>query len=813
MHHKGEYNNFASQKLNVMRKVLLIPLFVLGMPAVAQVDSLRNVALEEVVISSPKEYDNLRDMPMAVSQIGNLQLQQNEVTAIKSVASMVPNLFVPDYGSRLTSAIYIRGIGSRSGTSAVGLYVDNIPYIDKSAFDFNFYDIERVDVLRGPQGTLYGRNTMGGLIKVHTFSPLNHDGTYLNMGFATQDSHRRISLSHYHHLINTFALSAAAYYEGSNGFFRHSKTNDKVDGMEAGGGRIRGIWKPNHHWMADFNISYDYTDEGAYPYFYTGTLKGEESYPDEKGKITNNTPNKYRRGIFNAGLNLEFQTENFTLNAVTGFQNLSDRMFMDQDFLSTDIYTLEQKQRLNSLNEEITLKNKNEGKWQWVTGVNATAQWLKTNGPVNFCPDGVKWLQGIINGYMPDLSASGITSMGVTVNDETLLMDGVFKTPVLNTALFHQSTFHLSDALSATIGLRLDYEHTHLDYDEKGLIHYDFMMGSKKMPVSLKDQEVVPSYVGNLNRDYLQLLPKFAINYAFNKSNNLYVTVSKGFRSGGYNVQMFSDLLQGKMRNEMMLGIKQGTTAYLQDLASKGMPQMVIDMIIGNLDKMPVTELPEVSDAAVYKPEYSWNYEVGTHLSSANNKLKADVALFYVDTRNQQISRFSPNGFGRIMVNAGRSESYGFELSGSATMRTLQNQELTLNLNYGYTHAKFKEYDEGNGHDYSGNYVPFVPKHTLNASATYRIYTDRAWPSSVNLALDYIGTGKLYWTEANSASQKYYNQMNAHITLCGSTVNVNLWIHNLTNIRYNTFYFESMGRGFEQHNKPIQMGVDLQLHF
>ena len=63
----------------------------------------------------------------------------------------------------------------------MGLYVDNVPYIDKSAFDFNYADIERIDVLRGPQGTLYGRNTMGGLIKVHTKSPFSYQGTDLRL--------------------------------------------------------------------------------------------------------------------------------------------------------------------------------------------------------------------------------------------------------------------------------------------------------------------------------------------------------------------------------------------------------------------------------------------------------------------------------------------------------------------------------------------------------------------------------------------------------------------------------------------------------
>ena len=67
---------------------------------------------------------------------------------------------MPDYGSKLTSPVYIRGIGSKINAPSVGLYVDGIPYFEKSAFDFNFTEIDRMEILRGPQGTLYGRNTM-----------------------------------------------------------------------------------------------------------------------------------------------------------------------------------------------------------------------------------------------------------------------------------------------------------------------------------------------------------------------------------------------------------------------------------------------------------------------------------------------------------------------------------------------------------------------------------------------------------------------------------------------------------------------------
>ena len=144
----------------------------------ATTDTLKQVDLKELeIVSSFKENGLLRQQPSSVSLISQKTMEANHITSLKGVSGLVPNLFIPDYGSRLTSAVYIRGIGSRINTPAIGLYVDNIPYVDKSAFDFGFYEIERMDVLRGPQGTLYGRNTMGGLVRIYTRNPRNYEGT------------------------------------------------------------------------------------------------------------------------------------------------------------------------------------------------------------------------------------------------------------------------------------------------------------------------------------------------------------------------------------------------------------------------------------------------------------------------------------------------------------------------------------------------------------------------------------------------------------------------------------------------------------
>ena len=170
-------------------------------------DTIRVIDVEEVlIIATPKETKKLRELPASVTLLSQQQMQAAQVTGIKSLSHLVPNLFIPDYGSRLTSAVYLRGIGSRINTPSVGLYVDNIPYINQSAFDFSYADVERIDVLRGPQSTLYGRNAMGGLIKVHTKSPLTYQGTDLRLGAATHNEYHT-SLTHYHRTNERFAFS------------------------------------------------------------------------------------------------------------------------------------------------------------------------------------------------------------------------------------------------------------------------------------------------------------------------------------------------------------------------------------------------------------------------------------------------------------------------------------------------------------------------------------------------------------------------------------------------------------------------------
>ena len=776
----------------------------------APADTTRVIDIEEVVvIATPKENNRLRQQPLSATSFSQGDMRNNSVTSVKSLSGLVPNLFIPDYGSKLTTSVYVRGIGSRINTPAVGLYVDNIPFIDKSAFDFNYSDIERIDVLRGPQGTLYGRNTMGGLIRVFTKSPFTYQGTDISLGAATYNNYKA-SVNHYHRISDKFAFSAGAFYEHEGGFFENTaRNNEKIDKGDEVGGRMRAIWLPKENLKLDFTVNYEYSNQGGYPYQLTSLSETDVYYQDLKGdlgKVAYNNECGYMRHLLNGGLNIEHQAENFILSSVTGFQYLKDEMNLDQDFTRKNVYTMSQRQNSKTISEEIVLKSKPGRRWQWTTGVSGFYQWLNTEGPVTFHEDGIQNLiEDNINSIFPSGNPKA-PEMKVDIASNQIHVPGIFDTPTLNSAVYHQSTINdlLVEGLSLTVGIRLDYEKIKMNYNSSTNMPFNFLfkMSPMPMPIEAKDLKALSAFEGELSTDYLQVLPKFSLQYSWNKMNNVYATISKGYRSGGYNIQMFSEIIQGSLRNSMIDAV--ANTKEFSKLAG----------MLENFKKDGIN----IKDATLYKPEYSWNYEIGSHMTMFDGRLQADVAAFYMDTHDQQISRFAASGLGRITVNAGKSRSIGGELALKAQI----TDNFILNGNYGYTNSKFTEYisnyKDAQGKlqevSYNGNYVPFVPEHTFTVGGQYIFrMKSGAWLDNIIVNANYKGAGRIYWTEQNNAYQNLYGTLNGRISLNKGNGQIGIWINNALNTEYQAFYFESMNRGFAQMGRPMQIGVDLRCRF
>ncbi|KAA6349854.1 Pesticin receptor [termite gut metagenome] len=726
-----------------------------------QQDTVRTISMEEVVVfGDPKGNENLREQPLSVTLLSQENMRADGVSSMKDLTALVPNIFIPDYGSKLTSAIYIRGVGSRMNTPAVGLYVDNIPYIDKSAYDFNYADIERIDVLRGQQGTLYGRNTMGGLIRAYTKSPFNYRGTDVRVSAAMYNNYNA-SFTHYQHVSNELAFSAGGFYEHAGGFFDNAFLNKKIDRIDTGGGRIRTIYIPFVDLKFDLNLNYEYIDQGGYPYGLSGKNPKTSvipAYNDESG---------YCRGLMNGGLNTEYSGTNFIFNSITGFQHLTDRMVMDEDFSPGNGYLGIQQQNQNTLTEDIVFKSRKNLRWEWITGVFGFYQQLKTTSSVTFKEDGITEMQKLIDYTYED------TSLSRKIIDDTMLISGLYDTPVWGAAFYHQSTFNdiLFKNLSFVLGLRLGYEQTKLTYNNQAPLRTQSFLN--EIPIT----DIQPKNYGTngeKKNSFSSLLPKFALRYSFNKKNNIYISAGRGNRSGGYNIQMFPDLIQ--------------------------------DVIINRPDQFLPNELiPQIH----YKPEYSWNYESGAHFTLWQDRLLADIALFSTRVENQQIVRFVKSGLGRAMVNTGQSRSNGVE----AAFRTNLTDVFSIHATYGYTQATLTNY-KINMLEYSGNRVPFVPEQTFSFSGQYVIkFNANSFLDALRFHANYTGIGKIYWTERNDAVQEPYGTLNGRICALKGKTQIDLWIRNALNEKYATFYFESFGNGYAQAGKPMQVGIDVRISF
>ena len=671
-----------------------------------------------------------------------------------------------------------------AAASSVPVYYDHIPLMSKSAFNSHFYMLDRVDVLRGPQATLYGMNSEGGLVRIYSKDPMRYQGTDIVLGVGNHFQ-RKAEVAHFHRPSENFAFSVAGFYQGQDGFFDNTNLNEKNDKGNEAGAKVRLMWQMTSRLKADLTADYQFTKENAFPYGLYDIANDEVALP------ATTFMNTYRRQMLNTGLNLTYELDRLRIASTTSYQHLYDYMDMDQDYTPADRMALMQHQKMNALTEELAVRTHDNSRWQWTTGIFVAYQHTTTDAPVTFGPA----LTGTIAKGILSAMPSAVQSMFTTWEIPCFDVDETFKTPQTNLGIFHESNIELTDRLKATVGLRLDYMKAKVEYDSRGSLDLHYI--ANMMGTQLEETfTLTDSVINNTSKSTLQLLPKLGLVYLLgNHGSNIYVQLSKGYRAGGYNIQMFSDILQTEMQTNGK-NLRTGDFNVTHDAAA----------------------YEEVNRTIEYEPETSWNFEVGAHLNLFDNRLKADIAAYYLKVSNLQLTKMASNySFGRMMVNAGKSRSCGVELGlrGQAV-----DNRLIWAATYSMTHANFREYTDSvkvdgtmTEVDYKGNKVPFVPQHMFSGMVDYRFdITSDGLLRSLTLGVNVAGQGKTYWDEANTAAQKFYATMGAHAQLDMGAVSLDLWGRNLTDTRYATFGLAYSGGFIGQRGLPLQFGVDMHVH-
>ena len=695
---------YEIEYIYMLNSILLLTSF-LGTAVPNDADStvFKTVGLSEVtVVELKKTKENLATNSVSIVDSGFVN--RHELQSITELTAVVPNFYMPEYGSKQNTPVYIRGVGAKTKGSAVGFYVDGIPHFENSSFDVDMSNIASVTVFRGPQGTLYGRNAIGGIINVTTVSPLTYQGTQFKLGYGSHND-ALFQFSHYNKLGSKVGYSVAGGYHYNDGFHRNMFTNKYADQLKDAYGRVALVWLLDNKWFLRVNSMLDYSNQGGYPYGKYNRLTGETE------PVNYNRYSSYRRLLSTSGLNISYAGENISFSSQTAFQYIRDRQGIDQDFTSNDTYFVKNRLKQTMLSQEFILKSNNSSRYQWLWGAFAMTQHINN-----------------------------------TVETQYITKDNAFPThyriPVNALAIYHQSTIKLFSGFSFIAGLRWDYENSTLKY-----LRETYQLSTDGARTEVKNV--------NSSLHFNQITPKFALQYQDERNNNsYYFSVTRGYKAGGFNQTFQKD------------------------------------------------------EETSFGPEYNWNYELGGKVHLLKDKLYAETALYYIDWRQQQVNQTVP-GVGNVIHNAGHSSSKGFELA----LNSSPLKNLSIAISYGYTYAKFIEYQKSAKLNYSGNMLPMVPRNTLSCSASYALYpSSTSFIDKIVLTAGLTGIGKIYWAEDNEVAQNFYALLNAKISITSGIFTWECWGKNITDTHYNTYCFKSSA-DYAQVGKPAYFGTSLLVKF
>lgn len=729
---------------------LLIYIVIVGLSLSAENnDSLGYRQLQPLEVLGVKQIPVSEISP--VTRISSNMVQRYSIDRLNDISEIAPNFYIPDYGSRMTSSIYVRGLGARMDQPVVGLSIDNVPLLNKDAYDLDVADVESIDVLRGAQAILNGRNTMGGQINIRTISPWSFSGLRVTAGYG-RNNDVRTTVGYYNRFSETWGNALNVAYSMNDGYYRNEYNGSKTGSERNLSLRWKLCWRPSSRLSATNVASTSLSKQSGYPYESVTT-----------GKIAYNDTCFYRRTTFADGLTLAWTGRRVLVTSVTSMQYLDDNMTLDQDFTTDDYFTLAQKRNEWTYTEDLFTSG-SRGSYDWLGGVFAFSKCGNMDAPVTFFDTGIdRLIEQHRNDMNPDYP--------IRWDEREFLLGNEFRQKSQGLAFYHESTYHVGD-WTLQAGLRWDNEWVglkHHSYCDTGYETLQKTENGKFEPY--RHTRLKISDKGSISDYYSELLPKIAASYKFGKST-AYATVSRAYKSGGYNTQMFSDVLQQRIMQYMGVSM----TYDLKDIVS-------------------------------YKPEKSWNYEAGIKTSSMSGRLMLEGTLFYIDCNDQQLTMFPPGlTTGRIMTNAGRTISKGLELSALFHV----TEDLDVRGSYGYTHSTFKKFADAKN-DYKGKRLPYAPSQTLFAGVNWSLPFEISG-SRPSVNCNFRGVGDIYWNESNTIRQPFYCVVGASVSWTKKYWNIRVWGENITSTKYNTFYFMSIGNEFVQRGRPWSIGATLRLN-
>jgi iron complex outermembrane receptor protein len=454
-------------------------------------------SLTEVVVSARKRDERLQDVPAAISALTDDAIEAAGVRSIDDVALLVPNLSIANSQNVGTVFINIRGVGQyRNSEPPVAMIIDGVQISSPNQITQDLYDIERIEVLKGPQGFLYGRNASGGAINIVTKAPGTElegmvRGTYGN----GQDLRADAVLSG-PVIQDRLSVRLAASYRDFDGVLNNVTRGEKADFLTDKNFRLRAIAKPHEALSFDLRFSYSSFD-GSCCYF----IPLEDDHANDFSvPIQADARGAGTRDLHELALKVDYEMPIGTLTSVTAATSVEELFFEDLDWTPLPILTADQDLETRTWSQELRIASPGAQRLRWMAG----AFYLHTRRDLETFVDLVDVLRFSVGDIRDDNRAW---------------------------ALFGNLEYDLTERLSLTLGLRYDEDQRQqIDTLQSGLVS---------------------------RATFDELQPKISLSRRLNERMLGYVSYSSGFRSGGFNAtETFGRQYQAEVVESSEIGFK-----------------------------------------------------------------------------------------------------------------------------------------------------------------------------------------------------------------------------------------------------------------
>ncbi len=697
----------------------------------------------EIVVTAQKRSESLQKVPLAITAITAVELQRSGVKDLQGVAATVPGL---NLGEQLGVAkIALRGIGLESlqpgAEGSIAFHVDGV-FISRSVAALSsFYDIQQVEVLRGPQGTLYGRNATGGSINITTQTPTEEFSGYASLGYGNYNQVTAEGAIGGAIVPGLLSARIAFQTQDHDGYGKNIVTGNDIDDLNSRAVRGSLRFTPSDrvtidikgdiYRRSDHSGGYHYLGGGGYaapgvPITPIGlTLFGGQAAPNRRDLANNVDPtNRVRFWGLSGKINVEL-TDAISLSSLTAYRKLRYQTASDIDSTSALVAPIYQAEQDKQFSQELQLSG-NSDRLNWLLG----AFYFRENdrGQLAIPFDNFAFVA-------PPANYLSVGYYG----------GGFIKTKAY--ALFGQATYELVDNLRLTLGARYSKE------KKDALDNFLFDPGTpfnSSTPASIALQPPTGTLSLPGQKKFNSFTPRVALDYQITPSVMLYGSWSKGFKSGTFNLGTFGKPVNPEKVSAFEAGIKSSLFDRRLRLNVAGFYYDYADLQVGKVSTNS-TVLENAANATIYGAEIEMQAK-----PTANLQLDANVAWLHARF-DDFVSRDLARGYGdgSTFVDAN-----GNVIPGATSSTPGAN-------------AAF---------DLAGNALSQSPNFTAFAGAQYTV------PSSVG---DFTLRGEItyrsrsYMTAFNvrETSQPAFAKLNAFLnwTSTGGKVSGSLYVRNITN--------------------------------